>query len=196
EAPKKGSKKSAKPRTASLFKNMDVATVDLDTALQLLSLPRVVGTDPESGEEITARNGRYGPYLKKGRDWRSLTEEEQIFSIALQEALEIYAQPKRRRGSSTKPPLKEFGEDPVSGKKVVVKDGRFGPYVADGSTNATLRQADPVETLTADRAYELIAEKRAKGPAKKGSAKGSAKKKASAKKSLREVGGHVGGPCI
>src|SRR5699024_705509 len=97
EAPKKGSKKSAKPRTASLFKNMDVATVDLDTALQLLSLPRVVGTDPESGEEITARNGRYGPYLKKGTDSRSLTEEEQIFSITLQEALEIYAQPKRRR---------------------------------------------------------------------------------------------------
>src|SRR5699024_4953096 len=168
EAPKKGSKKSAKPkpRTASLFKNMDVATVDLDTALQLLSLPRVVGTDPESGEEITARNGRYGPYLKKGTDSRSLTAEEQIFEITLEEALELYAQPKRGRASSAKA-LKEFGEDPVSGKKVVVKDGRFGPYVTDGSTNATLRQADPVETLTAERAYELIAEKRAKGPAKK-----------------------------
>ena len=169
EASAKGKKKAArpKPRTASLFKSMDLATVDLPTALRLLSLPRVVGTDPESGEEITAENGRYGPYLKKGTDSRSLTEEEQIFDITLDEALELYAQPKRGRGASSAKALKEFGEDPVSGKKVVVKDGRFGPYVTDGTTNATLRQADPVETLTADRAYELIAEKRAKGPAKK-----------------------------
>ncbi|HLS62591.1 MAG TPA: type I DNA topoisomerase [Ruania sp.] len=168
-APSKGKKKAAKPkpRTASLFKSMDLATVDLDAALRLLSLPRVVGTDPESGEEITARNGRYGPYLKKGTDSRSLTAEEQIFDITLEEALELYAQPKRGRGASSAKALKEFGEDPVSGKKVVVKDGRFGPYVTDGTTNATLRQADPVETLTAERAYELIAEKRAKGPAKK-----------------------------
>lgn len=185
-APKKGSKKSAKPkaRTASLFKSMDVATVDLETALELLSLPRVVGADPESGEEITARNGRYGPYMKKGTDSRSLTSEEQIFAITLQEALEIYAQPKRGRGASAKPPMKEFGEDPVSGKKVVVKDGRFGPYVTDGTTNATLRQGDPAETLTAERAYELIAEKRAKGPAKKKApAKASGAKKTPSKKS-------------
>ena len=177
--PAKGSKKAAKvkPRTASLFKSMDLATVDLQDALRLLSLPRVVGIDPESEEKITAQNGRYGPYLKKGTDSRSLTSEEQLFDLTLEEALEIYAQPKRGRGASTSKALKEFGEDPVSGKQVVVKDGRFGPYVTDGSTNATLRQADPVETLTAERAYELIAEKRAKGPAKK-----PAKKKAPAKK--------------
>src|SRR5699024_9744304 len=160
-------------------KSMDLATVDLEAALRLLSLPRVVGTDPESGDEITARNGRYGPYLKKGTDSRSLTSEEQIFDLTLDEALEIYAQPKRGRGASSSKPLKEFGEDPVSGKQVVVKDGRFGPYVTDGTTNATLRQGDPVETLAAERAYELIAEKRAKGPAKK---RAPAKKKAPAKK--------------
>ncbi|MFV0253481.1 MAG: type I DNA topoisomerase [Beutenbergiaceae bacterium] len=169
EVKPKGKKKAAKPkpRTASLFKDMAVETVDLDAALRLLSLPRVVGTDPESGTDITAQNGRYGPYLKKGTDSRSLTSEQQIFDITLEQALEIYAQPKRGRGATSAPPLAEFGEDPVSGKPVMVKDGRFGAYVTDGTTNATLRKADPLEGLTAERAFEILAEKRAAGPAKR-----------------------------
>ena len=155
-----------KPRTASLFKSMQMETVDLDQALKLLSLPRVVGTDPD-GVEITAQNGRYGPYLKRGTDSRSLETEEQIFDITLEEALAIYAQPKRGRGATSRPPLRELGEDPTSGKPVVVKDGRFGPYVTDGETNATLRRDDDVESITPERGYELLAEKRARGPAKK-----------------------------
>ncbi len=153
-----------KPRTASLFKDMDLATIDIDTALRLLSLPRVVGADPESGDEITAQNGRYGPYLKKGTDSRSLESEQQLFEITLEQALAIYAQPKQRGRAAAKPPLAAFDADPVSGKPVVVKDGRFGPYVTDGETNATLRRDDDPATLTAERAYELLAEKRARGP--------------------------------
>ncbi|GAA5129473.1 type I DNA topoisomerase [Haloechinothrix salitolerans] len=157
-----------KPRTASLFKSMSIESVTLDDALKLLSLPRVVGTDPESGEEITAQNGRYGPYLKKGTDSRSLATEEQIFDITLDEALKIYAEPKRRgRQAAAQPPLKELGEDPQSGKQMVVKDGRFGPYVTDGEYNASLRKSDSVDDLTPERAAELLAEKRAKGPAPK-----------------------------
>ncbi|MFE1952226.1 MULTISPECIES: type I DNA topoisomerase [Streptomyces] len=176
--PKTG-KNAVKPRTASLFKSMSIDTVTLDEALKLMSLPRVVGTDAE-GVEITAQNGRYGPYLKKGTDSRSLETEDQIFGITLEEALAIYAQPKQRGRAAAKPPLKELGEDPVSGKPVVVKDGRFGPYVTDGETNATLRSADSVEDITPERGYELLAEKRAKGPAKKTAKK--AAKKAPAKK--------------
>ena len=153
----------AKPRTASLFKDMDLATIDLDTALKLLSLPRVVGTDAE-GVEITAQNGRYGPYLKKGTDSRSLQSEQQLFDITLEEALAIYAQPKQRGRAAAAAPLKELGTDPVSGKPVVVKDGRFGPYVTDGETNATLRKDDDPAEITPERGYELLAEKRAKGP--------------------------------
>ncbi|MER6692585.1 type I DNA topoisomerase [Streptomyces minutiscleroticus] len=177
--PKTG-KNAVKPRTASLFKSMSLDTVTLDDALRLMSLPRVVGTDAE-GVEITAQNGRYGPYLKKGTDSRSLQSEEQLFTITLEEALAIYAQPKQRGRAAAKPPLKELGEDPVSGKPVVVKDGRFGPYVTDGETNATLRSGDSVEAITPERGYELLAEKRAKGPAKK-TAKKAAAKKAPAKK--------------
>ncbi|MER5489692.1 type I DNA topoisomerase [Streptomyces sp. NPDC002490] len=176
--PKTG-KNAVKPRTASLFKTMSPDTVTLDEALKLMSLPRVVGADAE-GVEITAQNGRYGPYLKKGTDSRSLTSEDQLFTITLDEALAIYAQPKQRGRAAAKPPLKELGEDPVSGKPVVVKDGRFGPYVTDGETNATLRAADSVEEITPERGYELLAEKRAKGPAKKTAKK--AAKKAPAKK--------------
>ncbi|MFI6941241.1 type I DNA topoisomerase [Streptomyces sp. NPDC050418] len=176
--PKTG-KNAVKPRTASLFKSMSLDTVTLDDALMLMSLPRVVGADAE-GVEITAQNGRYGPYLKKGTDSRSLENEDQLFSITLDEALAIYAQPKVRGRAAAKPPLKELGEDPVSGKPVVVKDGRFGPYVTDGETNATLRAADSVEEITPERGYELLAEKRAKGPAKKTAKK--AAKKAPAKK--------------
>src|SRR5690625_1888084 len=182
EAPAKG-KKKVKPRTASLFKTMQLETVTLEDALRLLSLPRVVGTDPESGEEITAQNGRYGPYLKKGTDSRSLPEgEEQIFEVTLEEALELYKQPKRGRGATAKPPLRELGEDPTSGKPVVVKDGRFGPYVTDGTTNATLRKDDAVESITAERAYDLLAEKRAKAPAKKATTRRSTTRKPAAKK--------------
>ncbi len=159
--PKTG-KNAVKPRTASLFKSMSLDTVTLADALKLMSLPRVVGTDAE-GVEITAQNGRYGPYLKKGTDSRSLTSEEQLFDITLDEALAIYAQPKQRGRAAAKPPLKELGTDPVSERPVVVKDGRFGPYVTDGETNATLRTGDSVEEITPERGYELLAEKRAKG---------------------------------
>lgn len=173
--------KSAKPRTASLFKTMQLDTVTLEDALRLLTLPRVVGTDPASGEEITAQNGRYGPYLKKGTDSRSLTSEDQLLEITLDEALVIYAQPKQRGRAAAAAPLRELGNDPVSGKPVVVKDGRFGPYVTDGETNATLRKGDEVESVTIERAAELLAEKRSKGPAKK-TAKKAPAKKAAAKK--------------
>lgn len=177
--PKTG-KNAVKPRTASLFKTMSLDTVTLEDALRLMSLPRVVGTDAE-GVEITAQNGRYGPYLKKGTDSRSLQSEDQLFTITLEEALEIYSQPKQRGRAAAKPPLKELGEDPVSRRPVVVKDGRFGPYVTDGETNATLRSGDSVEEITPERGYELLAEKRAKGPAKK-TAKKAPAKKATAKK--------------
>ncbi|GAB2697501.1 type I DNA topoisomerase [Thalassiella azotivora] len=181
-----GAKKKEKPRTASLLKSMQLPTVTLEDALRLLTLPRVVGTDPESGEEITAQNGRYGPYLKKGTDSRSLETEDQIFDVTLEEALAIYAQPKRGRGRTAAPPLRELGEDPASGQPVVVKDGRFGPYVTDGETNATLRKDDAVESVTLERAAELLAEKRARGPVKRGAKKAAAKKttakKATAKK--------------
>nr|WP_218888521.1 type I DNA topoisomerase [Saccharopolyspora hordei] len=170
-----------KPRTGSLFKSMSLDTVTLEDALKLLSLPRVVGTDPETGTEITAQNGRYGPYLKKGTDSRSLETEEQIFSITLEEALKIYEQPKQRGRRAAAAPLRELGEAPDTGKPVVIKDGRFGPYVTDGETNASLRKGDDVESLTMDRAVELLAERRAKAPAKK---KASTKKSTStAKKS-------------
>jgi DNA topoisomerase-1 len=160
---------------------MDLATVDLDTALRLLDLPRVVGEDPETSTPITAQNGKYGPYLKKGTDSRSLTSEEQIFEIDLPGALEVFAQPKygARRPSSA---LKEFDADPVSGKGIKVKDGRFGPYVTDGETNATIPKSESVEDIDFDRAVELLADKRAKGPAKpKAKAPAKAKAKAPAK---------------
>jgi DNA topoisomerase-1 len=174
-----GAPKSAKPRTASLFKSMQVETVSLDDALKLLSLPRLVGVDPATGEEITAQNGRYGPYLKKGTDSRSLAAEDQIFDVTLEEALAIYAQPKQRGRAAAAAPLRELGADPVSGTAVVVKDGRFGPYVTDGTTNATLRKGDAVESITLERAAELLAEKRAKGPAPKRATRAPSKKAAS-----------------
>lgn len=175
-AKKTRKKAAAKPRTASLFKSMDLATITLEDALALLSLPREVGVDPSDGEVITAQNGRYGPYLKKGSDSRTLPSEDQLLTITLDEALEIYSQPKQRGRGAAKPPLREFGEDPVSGKKVTVKDGRFGPYITDGETNVTVPRAETVEDLTAERAYELLADKRAKGPAPKRTRKMTAKK--------------------
>ncbi|MET9397540.1 type I DNA topoisomerase [Kitasatospora sp. NPDC002965] len=182
--PKTG-KNAVKPRTASLLQSMSLDTVTLDDALKLLSLPRVVGADPE-GVEITAQNGRYGPYLKRGTDSRSLTSEEQMFTVTLEEALAIYAQPKQRGRAAAAPPLKELGTDPVSERPVVVKDGRFGPYVTDGETNATLRKDDEVETITPERGYELLAEKRARGPVKK-TAKKAPAKKAAAKKTAAKT---------
>lgn len=173
--------KAEKPRTASLFKSMDLATVSLEQALQLLSLPRVLGQDAE-GTEITVQNGRFGPYLKKGTDSRSLASEDEIFTITLEQALEIYSQPKQRGRGTAKPPLAEFGVDPVSEKKIVVKDGRFGPYITDGITNITVPRSETLESLTFERAVELLAEKRAKGPVKRASAKKPAAKKAPAKK--------------
>ncbi|WP_129841581.1 type I DNA topoisomerase [Streptomyces sp. RFCAC02] len=184
--PKTG-KNAVKPRTASLFKSMALDRVTLEDALQLLSLPRVVGADPDSGEVITAQNGRYGPYLKKGTDSRSLQTEEQIFGITLKEALAIYAQPKQRGRAAARPPLKELGDDPVTGRPVVVKDGRFGPYVTDGETNATLRRDDDPQTLTPERGYELLAEKRAKGPVKKTARKAPAKKTTTAKTAAKKT---------
>jgi DNA topoisomerase-1 len=176
--------KKVKPRTGSLFKSMEIGTVTLDDALKLLSLPRVVGNDPASGEEITAQNGRYGPYLKKGTDSRSLAHEDDIFTVTLDDALKLYAEPKRRgrQAAASAPPLKEMGNDPVSGKPMVVKDGRFGPYVTDGEYNASLRKSDSVETLTDERAAELLAEKRAKGPAPKRTTRKASTTKAPAKK--------------
>ncbi|MFC7789024.1 type I DNA topoisomerase [Microbacterium sp. MAHUQ-60] len=187
EAPKtkkKSAKKDAapKPRTASLFRSMSVETIDLDTALQLLSLPRVVGTDPESGEEITAQNGRFGPYLKKGTDSRSLESESQIFDITLEKALELYAQPKygARKASSA---LAEFDADPVSGKPIRIRDGRFGAYVTDSVTNVTIPRGQTPEDITYEVAVQMLADKRAKGPApKRGAAKKAPAKKAPAKK--------------
>ena len=157
--------KGAKPRTGSLFKSMSLDTLTMDDALRLLSLPRLVGMDPE-GQEITAQNGRYGPYLRRGSDSRTLTSEEQLLTITLDEALTIYAQPKQRGRAAAAAPLRELGTDPVSGKPVVVRSGRFGEYVTDGEVNATLRKEDSVEAITLDRAAELLAERRARGPAK------------------------------
>ena len=183
-APKKrGAKKDAapKPRTASLFKSMSVDTIDLDTALRLLDLPRTVGADPESGDAITAQNGRYGPYLKKGTDSRTLASEQQLFDITLEEALAVYAQPKYgARGASSA--LKEFEADPVSGKPIKLKDGRFGPYVTDGETNATIPRGEDAMEVTFERAVQLIADKRAKGPVKRPAARRTTTRKAPAKK--------------
>ena len=170
-----------KPRTSSLFASMQLQTVTLEDALRLLSLPRVVGADPATGEEITAQNGRYGPYLKKGTDSRTLPGEDAIFDITLAEALAVYAEPKRGRGAPSSAALRELGADPVSGKPVVIKDGRFGPYVTDGETNATLRKDDAVESVTLERAAEMLAEKRARGPVKR-TARRAPARKAPAKK--------------
>ncbi len=157
-----GENEKGKPKTASLLKSMEIETVTLEQALMLLSLPRVVGTDAGSGEEITAQNGRYGPYLKKGGDSRSLETEEQLFTVTLEEALDLFSQPKRRRGQAAAAPLRELGIDPDTGCAVVVKDGRFGPYVTDGSVNASLRKSDSVKKIDLDRATQLLRERRTK----------------------------------
>jgi DNA topoisomerase-1 len=169
-----------KPPTASLFKHMDVGSVTLEEALRLLSLPRTLGE--VEGEPVTAQNGRYGPYISRGKESRSLGTEEELFTITLEEALALLAQPKPRGRAAAKPPLKELGTDPVSGKPMVVKEGRFGPYVTDGETNASLRRDDVVEELTDARAAELLADRRARGPAKKAPRKAAARKAPAKKK--------------
>ncbi len=142
---------------------MTPSTVTLEDALRLLSLPRLVGTDPADGVEILAQNGRYGPYLTKEKDSRSLAGEEAIFTVTLEEALVLFAQPKQRRGQGqAKPPLRELGNDPTTGKHMVIKDGRFGPYVTDGDTNASLRTADDPTTISIERASDLLSERRLK----------------------------------
>ena len=176
-----------KPPTSSLFKSMSPATVTLEEALELLALPRSVGTDPATGEEIIAANGRFGPYLKRGTDTRSLESEEQLLTVNLDEALATFAQPKARRGrAQAAGPLRELGNDPDTGLPVVVREGRFGPYVTDGTTNASLRKGDDPTMITIERAAELLAERRAAGPPKgrrgAGRAKKAAPKKAAPKK--------------
>jgi DNA topoisomerase-1 len=171
-----------KPKTASLFKTMTVSTVTLEEAIKLLSQPRVLGLDPESGVEITAQNGKFGPYLKRGTDSRSLTAEEQIFELTLDEAVEIYKQPKygARRTAST--PLREFGEDPASGQPVFAKTGQFGNYVTDGVINATVPKDEPLDEISNDRAFELLAIRREKLGVGPGEVPKTSKAKSSRKK--------------
>jgi DNA topoisomerase-1 len=150
-----------KPRTASLFASMSLDTITLDEAVRLLTLPRTL--EVTEGEEIVVANGRYGPFVKRGAETRSLESEEQLLTLTVEQAEALLAQPKQRRGrGAAKAPLKEVGPDPASGKPIVVKDGRFGPYVTDGETNASLRRGDTPEGITLERAVELLAERRAK----------------------------------
>jgi DNA topoisomerase-1 len=178
-----------KPKMASLFKTMVLERVTLEDAKELLQLPRSLGHDPSDGHEIVANNGRYGPYVQKGRDFRSLDNEERLLTVTLDDAVRIFAQPKvyRRGGQNmaARGPLKEFGDDPVSERPVVAKDGKFGVYVTDGETNASIGKGDRLDEMLPERAFELLAIRReavaAKGsaPAKK---KAPAKRKAPAKK--------------
>jgi DNA topoisomerase I len=179
-----GGEDAGKPRTSSLFSTMDPATLTLAQAIELLSIPRRVGADPESGEEVVAHNGKFGPYLKKGTDTRSLASEDQILTVTLPEAQALFAQPKQRRGRTAAAPLRELGADPATQLPVVLKEGRFGPYVTDGTTNASLRKGDVVESITMERASELLAERRAAGPStrKKAGIKKAGAKKSGAKK--------------
>jgi DNA topoisomerase I len=169
---------TGKPRTSSLFSTMDPATLTFEQALELLQIPRTVGTDPATGEEVVAHNGKFGPYLKMGTDTRSLVSEDQILTVTLPEAQALFAQPKQRRGRTAAAPLRELGADPASELPVVVKEGRFGPYVTDGTTNASLRKGDDVESITIERASELLAERRAAGPSTRKKKAGGAKKAA------------------
>jgi DNA topoisomerase-1 len=153
---------TARPRTSSLFASMSPETLTLAEALELLRIPRVVGVDPGTGEEVVAQNGRFGPYLKRGKETRSLAGEEQLLTVTLDEAEALFAQPKTRRGrGAAAEPLRQLGDDPETGLPVVLRDGRFGPYVTDGTTNASLRKGDDVEGVTIERASELLAERRA-----------------------------------
>jgi DNA topoisomerase-1 len=169
-----------RPRTASLFQSMSPETVTLADALRLLTLPRTLGTDPDTGAEVVATNGRYGPYLKRGEDTRSLEREDQLFDVTLEDALARFAQPKARRFGQAAAPLRELGADPVSGQPIVLRSGRFGPYVTDGSLNASLRRGDDPDTLTSGRAAELLQMRREAGPSTRGRGGAGAAKKAGA----------------
>jgi len=173
-----------KPRTASLLKTMSAPDITLEQALQILKLPRAVGTDPETGEEIVAANGRFGPFLKRGSETRSLETEDQLFTVTIEEALSLFSAPKQRRYGTSAAPLRELGADPESGSAIVLRSGRFGLYVSDGTTNASLRRGDDPEELTLERALELISERRAAGPARRAGARKTtgATKKAGARK--------------
>ena len=176
-------KDAPRPKTASLFSTMRLDTLELGEALRLLTLPRTVGLDPADGEAVVVQNGRFGPYVSKAKETRSIGSEDELFTLTLDECLRLLAEPKRRRGQgAAKPPLRDMGEDPNTGRPMVVKDGRFGPYVTDGETNASLRSSDNVETLTVERAAELLQDRRDRGPAKKAPAKKAAKKAAVKKK--------------
>jgi DNA topoisomerase-1 len=170
-------------KNASLLQSHSPDTLTLDDALRVLALPRLLGKDPE-GVEVYASPGRYGPYVKRGDDTRSLTDEEQIFTVSLDEALALLAAPKTRQRRAPAPPLREMGEDPLTDKSMVIKDGRFGPYVTDGETNASLRRGQTIEGLSIEEASEMLAEKRAKGPAepRKKATKAAAKAAPAAKK--------------
>jgi DNA topoisomerase-1 len=169
-----------RPKTSSLFETMTPATITLDEALRLLSLPRVVGIDA-AGNEITAQGGRYGPYLKAGTDTRSLPDEPSVFAVTLDEALALFAQPKTRGRRAPAPPLRVVGDDPATGKPIELKQGRFGPYVTDGETNASLRTGDDPATVSLARAAELLQDRRDRGPTTR-PARGRGAKKATAKK--------------
>ncbi len=171
-----------KPRTASLLESMTLDSIDLKDALRLLSLPRTVGVDPADGTPITARNGRYGPYIQKGADSRTLDSEALLFSVTLEACLELLSQPKRRRQQAAKPPLRELGADPATGRPMVLKDGRWGPYVTDGQTNASLRTGDDVERVTPERAAELLQLRRERGPATRAARRPAQRKSATTSK--------------
>ena len=188
EVLEEGTPKKVTPRTASLFSTMDVESVTLEDALRMFTLPRTVGVDPTDGETITAQNGRYGPYLLKGKDSRNLPDEESIFTCTLEQALTLYAQPKIRRGrGQAAGPLKELGTDPSTGKPVVVREGRFGIYITDGETNASLRGGDSVETISIERASDLLAERRAAGPSPKKTTTRAVKKVSGAKATAKKA---------
>jgi DNA topoisomerase-1 len=171
-----------KPKRSSLFKAMSEDTVTLEDALELLSIPRLVGKHPEDNGDIMAQNGRYGPYITWGKESRSLETEEQLFTVDVDDAVRRLMEPKKRGRQAAAPPLKELGDDPNSGKPVVVKEGRFGPYVTDGETNASLRVADSIEGMTIDRAAELLQLRRERVAAQGGKKKAPAKKKTEGKK--------------
>jgi DNA topoisomerase-1 len=174
-----------KPKMSSLFQSMSPSTITLEEAVALLSLPRTIGTDPATGEEIVALNGRYGPYVKRGRETRSLVTENELFTVTVDDAVRLFAEPKRRGRTIASAPLRELGTDPVSGKPMVIRSGRYGPYVTDGETNASLREreGDTIEGLTDERAAELLQARRDAGPSTRGRKKSAARKTA-AKKSV------------
>ena len=179
---------SDKPRTASLLKTMDVTEVSLGDALRLLQLPRSLGADPSTGEEIIAANGRFGPFLKRGAETRSLESEGQLFTVTMDEAVSLFSEPKQRRYGVSAAPLRELGADPESGSPIVLRSGRFGPYVTDGTTNASLRRGDDPETLTPERAAELIVDRRAAGPSKRaGARKSTGTKRPGARKAAKKA---------